>query len=293
MNPNPPLSVIGISFNLLYGVGRQHPTYSRGHLNKPKFSDSELKEKLNEAKEGSLETPAPRTFKQHFERIDYGGAYGRPGKFDYKLFPLNSTDWELQINLKWKMENGKDQSLSQQSLNEAFASAQATIPLVWGGYSLKAPGLTIPIKPQVLQVETDQFFTIHVFPDSASDADMLSNRYSLLEVSVTSDEVVNMSAFRFQMRKSLTFGKFNENSKAGRGPHEFGHMIGLPHDFDVVDSIMYFPNEGSPYRTDRWKFGDVFNKPFTSHFKMAKFWAEEVLSAHLNRSLDFIIDYPK
>lgn len=315
MSP-PNLPPTGIPFNALFGVStKQHPDYTHGSLGALrdiKNADPEwiLREVIHDAIGGQpLQNPSPGLFIQHFPKhgrlgVTNGTMYysnffnnipnivkndlATQGRFDLLLNKTGPNSWDLEIIVKWKMNQEGGLTLSQSALVQIIDRTNIVIDQVWGGYSLEFNNLIITIKPKVVKVNNGEFFNIHLYPDSA---DLAATRKEYPGDSEdTMGEVVNTENFRWQMYETHSFSDVAapEAIKKGRGPHEFGHMIGIPHDYDVSNSIMY--DKGPPFI---FRMGQAGCNARPSYFKIAKLWVEQVLQTHLNNhNIDFLIKPP-
>ncbi len=319
------LAPTGIPYDELFlGLHvKQHPGYYFGFMGSlvdydPDREDYEwrLRRLLDDATEGiNLEEPIPGVKVQYFHQtrlFTNNGAFnykdmpfqdtydnylrepyarhldelGTQGRFELRLLCPQANDgkWKLEINVKWKLEYATSVGQYRGTLQDLVNQANRTITDVWGGFSLVSGNLAIPICPQIISVEADEdkFFTVTVFPDTATDADM--------QIGQTQREQVNINDYHWLMRETLTFSKIDvDRNRAGRGPHEFGHMIGLPHDLYQENSVMFgIPIWESDRRLENlpnFRYGGS-GKIFASHFKIVKLWADELLSK------DFIIKPP-
>ncbi len=286
----PILTPIGIPFGALSSQAGQHPTYSKGFLGA--FEDLEIRPVLESARVGGLQKPATNTFLQHIANFR---AYNLPnspvrvynvlvahGSWDFKLQPLASApvSWELQINVKWAVELSDSVSAysgggtAQQVISTFISLANSVVGEFWGGYSLFFASLnvTIPIRAQVL-LDADEFITVKLYPDGTPRASM------------DGDEVVHEP--RWSARQTKTFSRYTPaDPENGNGPHEFGHMMGLFHDLTDTSDVMWNPENSGQYSESNpkhqlYKYGGGA-RPYASHFKLAKLWADSVFSTEVN-----------
>lgn len=128
---------------------------------------------------------------------------------------------------------------------------------------------------------SDNFtWNVKVYPDSANV--------------VEHNEVVWMNDFRWSMRETFSFRpREEEKDKAGRGPHEVGHMMGIPH--DVGDRFSVMSTIDTPgfnhWRLSNNSDGKPVLWPYASHFKLAKVWAD-IAFYQLGRLEDFYVSLP-
>lgn len=287
-------SALGTTHELLAGVEpEQHPSYSTGN-GLGWLPEHVIAGILRDASLGSMTGSAATGFRERFERLNYsvydwikvtGKEYGRQGRFEFELKAVQGTRYELRINVPWRLDR-RGVSMSE---TEIVDGANLAIRTYWGALGpgrehfelvSRHDGMVIPIIPGVvLPPKTDSFvWNISVYPDSAQ--------------AVPHYEVVWMSDFSWAMRETLSFRpREDDPEKAGRGPHEVGHMMGIPHDIGDRYTIM-----STVEGINHWRYslgGDKFPvlRPYASHFKLAKVWAEMAFAA-MDRLEDFIIRPP-
>lgn len=324
-----PIAPKGIPLMNMYSTSMiQDETYNKGLLSPGIITtDPELMELLMGADPSDL-SKSEGEFSQHFERIDFGGVgeqkISRQGLFEFRLIlatPPRIADYVLEINVRWEMEG--ENGVSSQDLVEAYDIARAAIFDVWGGYYLwgkktNSEIIRIDICPQILRNTDGNYIKVSVYPDTAFTFDVKGQQ---IDLGYFSSEWRMFKTFSFsKMRRELNAkdddGKFTchhrymttltngiddqgrmtkiEPFRKGKGLHEFGHMIGLPHDLDL-DSIMYTSElDGKRPATDCWRYHDIDvdgSRPFTSHFRMAKLWVEKILREELRIKTNLIISY--
>lgn len=303
-----PITPIGNTYTDLMGVSsKQSDSYWSGN-GLGLTAETVLVKLLNNASTCDIQGSGSGPFKQRFCKINYASmasssmhdkllysALGQQGRFEFALMPVNAG-YELEIRVYWKLLLRPGVTTAESQIVEAANNA---INEYWGAPSgfnrrnfeliSRADRSIIPIKPRIVNnISDDFFFSVTVFPDSASDDDMAPHF-----------EVVWTSDFSWNMRETFTFKPRQESIHAGRGPHEYGHMMGIPHDVGDRETIMstiemnreaympwkYFRNDGSIDFKNR-------NVPYGGHFKLAKIWTEIVFANKLNRIEDFIIRSP-
>ncbi|MBN2351385.1 MAG: hypothetical protein JXD23_02370 [Spirochaetales bacterium] len=260
---------------------------------------------LFKAKVGDVQGIAPGPFYQRFEKISYsmnagnflvsdviGEEYGIQGRFEISLGPSADTTYEITVTVYFKLDikpgvtHTAEQIINNANIaiNEYWGSppvfSQSTFQLV-----SRIDGMVIPVRFKIQNTETAAFaFTVTVFPDTTPVAAMLPG-----------GEVVQMSDFTWNMREMLTFSPFQDGAEAGRGPHEYGHMMGIPHDIGnsfTVMSTQAGTNSWKYFRQDGSADANSCANPWSSHFKLIKVWAENIFANKLNRVEDFIIKSP-
>lgn len=250
---------------------------------------------LQDATETTL-TGSPATgFKQRFEALDYvvtdfwrGEIYGivqaRQGRFEFELTP--PPNYEMRINIPWKLDILSGVTMTQDDIiilaNQSIKDYWTQSPL--GNLELvsRNDGLRVPVTVNIVSVPSSQDFAwnVKVYPDSAA--------------TVEHYEAVWMADFSWSMRETFSFRpREDEPQKAGRGPHEVGHMMGIPHDvgdrFTVMSTI-------DQVGFNHWRFslgGDAnpVLRPYAAHFKLAKVWADMVFT-QFERIEDFFVSMP-
>jgi hypothetical protein len=217
---------------------------------------------------------------RHFKDLDYRNIHPQQltmfknpihGNFDLKLYKLYPNNRHVvEINVKWKVEKAEGDALSTRQVDEAVDRADHAIKDVWG-HRITVNNVDIQVYPQIIRTHHDQHYTITVFPDSVPYPSGLRPDYLH----------VNQDKLTWNMRETFEFtkiDKFKKDIQKDKGPssgtHEFGHMMGLPHDCDFKYSVMHWPcfeSDGS----DLWKYGGG-NEPFIEHYKIVRLWLEDV-----------------
>jgi hypothetical protein len=291
-------NAIGTPFETLTGLElEQDPTYWAGN-GLGWLPEHVVADLLRDASEGPMRGSTAIGFKERFEKIDYvvvdlwrgeifGLAQAKQGRFEFELKILPGPTYELNVNVPWHL-----------NVLPGVVSAQAQIidavNLALANYWIAGPdgrvelvsridGLTIPIILRVALVpKSDSFaWEIKVYPDSAA--------------TVEHAEVVWMSDFSWSMRETYSFRPREDHpQKAGRGPHEVGHMMGIPHDVADRYTVMSTIDD---LGFDHWRYslgGDAspILRPYAAHFKLCKVWSEMVFANQLGRLEDFIVRLP-
>jgi len=247
--------------------------------------------------------PGSSNFKQRFELLDYIVVPGytrtelyKQGRFEYELQKTNGG-YGIFINVYWKLVMQPEVTTSSEEIIER---ANTAIADYWGAHARyhkrnfelvsRSDRLEIPIKPRILPFVDDFCFTVSVYPDNVKKDDLPGN------------EAVNMDQkdphFTWDMRETNSFRPVQQQVElvvdGGGGPHEVGHMMGIPHDPGDYSTVMsdiahtpwrYFADDNSRQFTDR-------NTAYASHFKIVKVWAEIVFANKLGRLEDFFVFCP-
>jgi hypothetical protein len=213
--------------------------------------------------------------------------FGQQGRFEFQLTGPTGSAFELTASIPCQFTLASGVSQSESQILEAANAAIANYWLTWpaGRVALlsrnDATTITLTIKV-VKASEGDPFmWNFKVFPDSAETVDHY--------------EFVWNADFSWALRETYSFRpREDQVAKAGRGPHEIGHMMGIPHDFGDRYSVMS-DVDFQGFNHWRYSLGGDSNpvlRPYASHFKLFKAWAETVF-AQMGRIEDFVIGIPQ
>lgn len=234
-------------------------------------------------------------FTERFQSLNYQSVahslfnFGHLGRFEFQLSIDGGSRFEIFANIPWRFIKVSGVTASDSTLLSAVNGAVQDYWVTWpdGPVALQSriDGLTIPLTPRVLSpVAGDPFaWTVTVFPDAAA--------------TVAHDEFVWMADFTWSMRETFSFRpRSHDWAKAGRGPHEVGHMMGLPHDIGDRYSAMSDVENHSDRDVLAWRYslggdGVRIARPYAGHYKLFKIWAEMVF-AQMGRLEDFVIIRP-
>lgn len=196
-------------------------------------------------------------YPQHPERF-------RAGAFRYVLSRQSASLFALRIEVRVKIvEKGGAGS-------GVVARAQQAITDYWGGHHFSRGNTRVTIIPTIYEDAREHDFVMHVYADAFDDP--------LYE---------GITDYECNVRESFSFAPIGaeqdtDYAKKGRFPHEYGHMIGLPHDM-YCQTVMHsqeaktgasnYSNSYEPY----WIYGYAEATPRAGHFKPARIWTERVL----------------
>lgn len=310
------ISPIGLTFAHMYLASVQDPSYEYGFMGK--ISETELKNFIKEGKTGKLVRDG-NSWSQEFgsntkAAFNWDEATSTPtgkadlrvgeqGAFQYKLIQESpdKKKWSLEINVRWKI-NLEYSSLSRYAgsseneiITEFIELANRALEAYWVNNNLndvsvklisKKPDVTVELIPRAIGVVNNEQYLVTIFPDN--------DRGSMGE----KPEVVQLRSdgHRWFARETATFspsGGILDELMKGNGPHEFGHMMGLPHDIVQTASYMYSGNDFS-ISGIQYKFGGK-NTAWTSHYRIMKYWTESVMALPevLGKKVSFIIQKVK
>ncbi len=306
------ISPIGLTFAHMYLASVQDLSYKRGFMGN--ISETELKNLIENAKNGGLirdgnswsqefGSATSTAFNWNQVRSTPAGqldlSAGKQGAFQYKLIQESSDKkkWNLEIIVRWKIDLkysllSKYVGSSKEDIITSFInSANIALYEYWvrnnlhGNTSVKLvsiePDVTVELRPKAIKVGNNEQYIITIFPDNGlSDMGL-------------KPEVVQFdsSGHKWFAREEATFAaRFHgDRLSSGNGPHEFGHMMGLPHDIALTGSYMYSGNVKSTAGL-QYKFGGN-NKAWASHYRIIKYWAESIMIRPevLGKKMDFIV----
>ncbi len=186
---------------------------------------------------------------------------------------------EIKVNCELVSKHGAE-------LSKIIQNAQKSINEYWLHYKMVSLDERIQIEV-ILTVEkgTNNPIIINVYPDNYNQGRLYEN-YTYGRWG--NDNKINV-------RETLSFKRITDPNitydKTGRFPHEFGHIMGLPHDINYP-SVMYSQKLGQrcdPNMDAYWKYGGALAKPKASHFKHLKVWVEYIFREELENELSFNI----
>jgi len=282
----------------------QSPSYwegsGLGYIEAPMVNDIVANAATTDIQESP---PGSGNFKQRFELLDYtvfqayvSAVLYKQGRFEYELQKTNGG-YEIFINVYWKLVMQPGVTTSSEDI---FDRANTAIADYWGAHARyhkrnfelvsRSDRLEIPIKPRILPFIDDFHFTVSVYPDNVRKGDLPGM------------EIVNLDQndphFTWDMRETNSFSTVQQQVglvlDGGGGPHEVGHMMGIPHDPDDISTIMS-TEAATPWRYYADDDGIQFfrrNKAYASHFKPVKVWAEIVFAQKLGRLENFFVFCP-
>ena len=207
----------------------------------------------------------------------------RFGRLDFELIQFHENLWEFRIVVKltvsayyWPLY-GKP--LADPSFSATKGVIRGAVSRFWKGFHylqrfLDGSVVVIPVRTVPLFVtDGSHYYDVQIVADNDFPA-YAGEPY-----------IADQDNLRLPTKETVPFSKANSAIKSeGDGPHEFGHMMGLCHDFGDEASVMYnLPLEGGTATstgTTGSKFGGA-NRPYASHVKLGKVWVEDILKTHL------------
>ncbi|MFX1286872.1 MAG: hypothetical protein ACFFB5_24780 [Promethearchaeota archaeon] len=219
---------------------------------------------------------------QHFKGIHYPQHTENytGGCFSYIIQKISDYLYGLRIEVKLELIDKEAASVDQ-----VISRAQEAITAYWRHYKLESDEISIQIFPTVYRDDKDPNIIVNVYPDTHQELIM--------------EEVCN---YEIDVRESFSFLPIVEEEDEnydlkGRWPHEYGHMIGLPHDMNF-NSVMRSPKVtettdlAKGYKTYQdiyWKYGFPEAKPIPDHFKPVKVWVEHIFKEEYDQPVTFSI----
>lgn len=254
----------------------QYPQLQRRMSFMEWITEDEIQNALQKA--GSDPEVTAREVSQRFKGVHYPQHPENSvnGAFRYHLIRNSDTLFGLRIEVRLKLvsEGG--------ALDNVVVDAQDAISNYWGGYSLNSATCRVVIIPTVYHDDDEHDITVSVYPDEYEN--------SIIE---------EVKEYHIEVRETLSFMAVGveddpDYDKKARWPHEYGHIIGLPHDMNFR-SVMYSPPAGRPYspRYDLyWRYGFAEARPRPEHFKLVKVWVERVIAQQYGEDVDFVVRAP-
>ncbi|MFX1575283.1 MAG: hypothetical protein ACFFB0_21315 [Promethearchaeota archaeon] len=219
---------------------------------------------------------------QHFKGIHYPQHIEnyKGGCFSYILQKISDSLYGLRIEVKLELISNEGANV-----DSVINHAQEAITAYWRHYKLESNDISIQIFPTVYMDNENPDITVNVYPDSYQELIM--------------EEVCN---YEIDVRESFSFLPIIEEADEnydlkGRWPHEYGHIIGLPHDMNF-NSVMRSPSVSETkdlakgyktYQDIYWKYGFPEAKPIPDHFKPIKVWVEYIFKEEFDQPVTFSI----
>lgn len=284
---------IVVPYEFLYSGNEHDPSYSRGFLGS--LPEELINGIITEGETGEL-VHTGDSWEQKFSGSisGYKGAFawssvpgapqliGELGAFDLRLIKRDATNenWDIEIVIKFKLNLFRDISqyvaVSETMLFSNFMNnARIAIQDYWGGAQLvsNSSPLTVNIIPTLVDVTSDEHYDVTIYPDDETDLDFFK-QWEKVQFGIMSDS--------WYARETKTFSRWKPGASGnpGNGPHEYGHMMGVPHDYYELDSVMYSTPDMAIGEDDltedelQFRYGGD-NKPWASHYRIIQLWAEK------------------